>query len=130
MAQGARPQRAQPADAAAGPSTSVNGQPAQRASSAPAEATGTKPVKRLHSPTEEASQKLQRRGSGGGPALGTAVGAHASEPPRVPFQPCARAVTAGGRSDGLPAPTVNGVPASPAGATIVTSASHLPGTAH
>ena len=100
----------------AGPSASAAEQPAPRASSAPAAAAAAKQVKRLHSPTEDAGQKLQRLGSGGAAGPGTApAGAPPRELPCASIQSRAHAAATGGRSDGLPAPTVNGVPASLAG---------------
>ncbi len=92
-----------------GPSLAPAAQPAARPSSAPAATAAAKQVKRLHSPTEEASQKLQRRGSDG-PCAGAAasgVAVNVAAPPR--------AAAGGGQSVGLPAPTVNGIPANLAG---------------
>jgi len=108
-------QAADPSGAAAGPSAATAEQPAQRAWSAPAAAA--KQVKRLHSPTEDAAQKLQRLGSGGAAAARSTApaGAPVREPPRVPGLPRTHDAAVSGRSDGLPAPTVNGIPASLAG---------------
>ncbi len=121
------PRPEQLTDEAAGPSASAVEQPAQRASSATAAAAAAKQVKRLHSPTEDAAQKLQRLGSGGAAAApGTvhSAGVPPGEPPRVPARPRTQGVAVGGRSDGLPAPTVNGIPASLAGNGFETAFEH------
>ena len=93
----------------AGPSLVPAAQPTGRPSSAPAATAAAKQVKRLHSPTEEASQKLQRRGSDG-PGAGAAASGVA-----VNVAAPTRAAASGGQSVGLPAPTVNGIPANLAG---------------
>ena len=88
------------------PSSAAAEQPAGRPISAPAAAVAAKQVKRLHSPTEEASQKLQRRGSEGPCAVAVSG---------IAVSPTVPTAVGGSQSVGLPAPTVNGVPANLAG---------------
>ena len=108
-----QPPRAEAMESRPGPSNAAIAQPAGRPTSAPAAAAAAKQVKRLHSPTEGASQKLQRRSSEGhGPGAAASVAADVSA--AVPAQ-----IAAGrGQSVGLPAPTVNGIPANLAGTLI------------